>query len=528
MTNYLPGIGVTINDSGLKLGQPPAGPKVTLLGVTSNTGLLIREPYTIASVEKAMNSLYFDFSGLSIPGGLASQSGRVPGELALAVEEVSAAGTSNIEVMIIGCYSGSYLQDYLRADIDKTGRYLDLSGAYDILRNRELDVVVPVGVYMDDLFTGSLGSTWNFGKQLANFCFQATAESSATHGVIGVRPVLEWATCNRTGLLPVSSSLSGELVSLYGMAATGQFNTNALIAQQFKANAFSTASTALVNSWQTYMLGDGVGLYNPTFTAWLAGAKDQFGNKLSAIDVNTASSVNSAYFPYWQAVDSDGVVAFDSRGVKVDAGAYISVFAAPLRHVGTLVRPLALALGASPALTSRNTSAAAAYAGKILSLAPQSGTTFKAIDGLTQLKLLSARQANDLLGMRYVTMYSRTKGLVVAQGVTGAYNVSKYVRSDFVNLTTVRIVAAVVDLIRAVGDKYIGESNDAARINAFDADVQQVLGSMKGAGALRAADYSISSSPDERVLGIINVNLTIVPAFEIVKINLTVSLSKGE
>lgn len=526
MTDYLPGIGVTLNDAGLRLGQPPAGPKVTLLGVTSNTGIPLREPYIISSVEKAMNSLYFDLSGLAFPGGLASQSGRVPGELALALEEVSAAGTTNIEVMVIGHYSGAYLQNYLRHDIDCTGRYIDLSGAYDVLRNRELDVVVPVGAHMDDLFTGSMGSTWNFGKQLSNFCFQATTESNCVHGVIPVRNPIEWAACHRTGLVTLSSTLSGEMISLFGTAATGSFNSNGLIANQFKAINFSTPSSSLVDAWQVYHIGNSPLWYNQTYTSWLTGACDQNGAKLGNISVDTASSVNAGYFPYWQASDSDGVSAVDGRGVKVDGGAYISVFTAPLKAVGTIVRPLALALGSSPANTSRNTSGGAAYAGKILSLAPQSSTTNKSIDGLTPMKSLSAKQANELTGMRHVTMYSRTRGLVVAKGITGAYNVSKYVRSDYVNLTTVRIVSAVVDLIRAAGDKYIGEPNNAPQINAFDTEVGEILRSMKSSGALNGADYSISASPDERVIGLLNVNLTLVPAFEIQDIQLTVSLKK--
>jgi hypothetical protein len=49
---------------------------------------------------------------------------------------------------------------------------------------------------------------------------------------------------------------------------------------------------------------------------------------------------------------------------------------------------------------------------------------------------------------------------------------------------------------------------------------------MKGAGALRAYNFSIASTPDQRVLGELDINLTLVPAFEITQINLVVSLAK--
>jgi hypothetical protein len=266
--------------------------------------------------------------------------------------------------------------------------------------------------------------------------------------------------------------------------------------------------------------------YSLSYLGWLSGAADQNGATLSNINPDTATTVNAAYFPYWQATDSDGAAAVDSRNGKVDAGAFINVFSTPLRGIGTQTSAAALAVGASLSNTSKNVSGAAAYAGLITSLAPQSSTTGKQIDGVVQLKLLSARQANDLTGMRHVTMYSRTNGLTVASGVTGANNVSRYVRSDYTRLSTMRITQAAVDLIRTVANKYIGEPNNAPQMNALDAEIDQLLLSMKGSGALSSYSFSISATPDQRVLGELDINLTLVPAFEITQINLTVSLSK--
>jgi hypothetical protein len=63
-------------------------------------------------------------------------------------------------------------------------------------------------------------------------------------------------------------------------------------------------------------------------------------------------------------------------------------------------------------------------------------------------------------------------------------------------------------------------------MNALDSEIDQLLISMKGIGALNAYSFSISSTPDQRVLGELDINLTLVPAFEITSINLVVSLSK--
>ena len=561
MTNYLPRINTVLNDQGLRVAPPPAGPKVTILGVTSNSAIPVNEPFTVTSVEKAVNSLYFDYAGntYGIP------SGQKPGELSLAIEEAVAAGAPNIEVMVIAVASGNDLVDWTAPWAAGGPRYDALETAYDVLRNRELDVVVPTNTFIDDqIYTGfsdGLGpdGTRNFGKQLADFCFQATTEENSCIGVMGTRPVLSWAarhapsTTNggtyyagysgeaTDGLgLHTNTTISGELVSLFGTEwITGGFGaSNSVKLGALSASEFSTPSTTLVKEWHAYhayLANAPVGFLTDIhsgkyvsniYDAWLAGAEDSAGNILSDINQNTATDVSSAYFANWQAKDSDGNAAVDGRNIKVDAGAYLSVFSTPLRSVGTQTSAQALTVGASLANTSRNTAGAHAYAGLITSLAPQSSTTNKKMDGVIQLKLLSAKQANDLTGMRHVTMYSRSTGLTVASGVTGAYNVSKYVRSDYVRLTTVRTVHAAVDLIRSVANKYIGEPNNAPQMNALDAEIDQVLLSMKGSGALNAYTFSISSTPDQRVLGELDINLTLVPAFEITTINLTVSLAK--
>ena len=541
MSEYLPGFNVVLNDQGLKVAPPPAGPKVTLLGVTSNTGLRIREPYTVASVEKAMNTLYFDLPSAIVTGSIGGVAGRVPGELALAIEEAVNAGAPNIEVMIINHLSGDALMHYISPGTSPTGRFHDLSGAYDVLRNRELDVVLPVNAPMDAQFTGS-PSSMNFGKQLADFCYRATSESNSAIGVSPVRHPVHWAFENRA-TLSINTTLSGEIQSMFGLTGTNQHTghfvrfTDGVKKTILQGIEFATPSATLINEWHAYHTYPGdatkssvdianIANYSTPYLGWLYGAADQNANFLADTTASGSNSVNALYFSSWQAQNSDGDLAVDARSNKVDAGAYLSVFSAPLRALGTLTKLTALGLGASPANNSRNTNGGAAYAGKIVSLAPQSSTTNKSIDGVVQMRLLSARQANDMSGMRHVTMYNRTKGLTVASGSTGAFNVTKYLRSDYTRLTTMRIVAAAADLIRAVGDKYIGEPNNAPQMNALDAEIDQLLLSMKGQGALNSYDFSISSTPDQRVLGQLDINLTLVPAFEIQQINLVVSLSK--
>ena len=556
--NFLPGVQVTLNDLGLKIAPPPAGPKVTLLGITSNTGVALREPFTVASVEKAINTLFFTTGAVT-----SGQSGRFPGELALAMEQAAVAGATNIEVMIIGHYSGDSLMNYISPTGNQSGRYIDLSGAYAVIRNRDLDVVVPVGARMD--YSGDSAGA-SFGKQLADFCYQATSENNACIGVISPSPVMEWAWKWATGLTVANTAtgisgvypdkLSGVVIgggpggagTLAGSVLSGEiqslFGNDLSQNQKFKNMLFATPSLDLVAEWYNYhtlalkadfktffgTTGDGapaIGFtpYVSEYSGWLRGAYDSASLRLD--DAKNSTNINANYFPYWQAKGSDGVIATDARGIQVDAGAFVNVFTTPVSAVSTQTTSLARAFFAPLSSSSHNTAGSPAYAGLINALAPQSSPTNKFVRGLVPLRLLSATQANVLTGLRHVTMYSRSKGFVVTAANSGAHQVNKYLRSDYAFLTTVRITHSAVDLVRAVAEKYLGEPNNAPQLNALNGEIEQVLLNMKNAGALIDFDFVISSTPDQRVLGELDINLTMVPAFEIRKINLNVSLSKG-
>ena len=61
----------------------------------------------------------------------------------------------------------------------------------------------------------------------------------------------------------------------------------------------------------------------------------------------------------------------------------------------------------------------------------------------------------------------------------------------------------------------------------MSAEIDKMLSKMKGAGALNDYQFYVSATPDEQVLGEVSIDMTLVPAFETVKINLTVSLAKA-
>lgn len=506
----LPGITVNLNDLGLQIAPPPAGPKVTFLGITSNTGIPLREPFVVSNVGQAVAALYVS--------GTAGD--PYPGELALAVEEAANAGANNIEVVVIGWVTGAAVNNYwLPVGTGPVSRYDSLALAYDAIKDHPLDVVVPVNAWAD-----CTGVSGKFTSQLSQFCFSATRDvDNACIGVIPVMPVVHWAM----------AYASGNATNAVGLTGSSSYGTEVLAIDQPADLYFGTPSSALVSDWEKYLtrVGTTVALHpNVATNAWsgfLAGAEDNTLGFLNYVTTeNAATTVKTTYFNHFQGLDLNGNGVVDQRGNKADAGATISVVGAPLLTSLVSTTKLALAFGASISSSVQTTDGSASYAGLITSLLPHSAPTNKKISSIVPLRKLSAAQANRLAGRRIVTFQDRSPGFVVASAMTGGYNVSKYLRTDYNRLTTVRVVNAAVKTVRNVGERFIGEPNTAPSRNAMSAEIDKALRQMKASRAIVGYKFFISATPDQQVLGQAQIDLTLVPAFELVQITVNVSLTK--
>lgn len=163
----------------------------------------------------------------------------------------------------------------------------------------------------------------------------------------------------------------------------------------------------------------------------------------------------------------------------------------------------------------------ASYAGMVSSLEPHYSPTNKSIPNALRTRFdLSNSQLEALSDMRYVSMRKKSgRRPVITDAMTAAAT-----GSDFVRLTTVRITFAAMDVVRKVCDPFIGQPNDQAKRNAMEAAITRGLSQMVEAGALRKYAFTISSSPTQQVLGRVNIDLILVPIFEIRSIRTTVKL----
>ena len=468
----LPGLGVTINDGGLRISAPLVGPKLTILGTTSNTTLPLNEPVQLTDAKQI--------------GKVLDHPNGTPSELSLAVAEALRAGAQNIEVMKIAEDTGEDPAAYSKED-----RWDDLFEALDVLKLTDIDVVHCPGAYVDELPTGTHadhGTRGGFHYLLADKMYQATKQGNTAHAVLGPRPLMAVARAESWSGAP--SDRAGEL--------------------------FDDVPVSYIREYVDHLTHDNGDLFNHTshtaLTNWLRGANEGSPGQVDAL------------YDLW-AHDEDGTIAVDNRGNNVDGGAYLSIVAMPARVSHPDVARLAAILGEA-GKTDMNTNGAAAYAGLITTLPPHRAPTNRPIPGLFSARVMAAPLAQELMEYRYVTAVDKSRGFVVAAAVTAAYNAKPSVRSDYVNLTTVRIVHAAVDVVRAIAEDFIGTAIEPQNMAALEAAIDQGLNRMKSIGALRRYDLAILTTPDMQVLGEVDVDLTLVPAFELRKINTVVSLAR--
>jgi len=506
-SDSLPTVNVTINDFGLRIAPPNPGPKLTIIGGFKDTGGLIplNEPLLIDNIGVAMRNLRNDDGS--------------PSELTLAIEEAIGAGATNIEVVVTdtstatpfsGAVSGTYA----------TELYNTLATTYSKLQHHEVDIVYVAGAYADGCFTGNatstggdlLGTDKSFVAQLGEFCYQLTKESNSAFGVIGTTPLgqvakqLGWKdgaavkvdvfdTVTGAWFMTPSLTLVDEYVK-YLTHETGDLATYSGVAASYAGEPF-TSST-----WNKYLHG-------------------------SIINPLDASTPHTDYISKMQPSNTDTTVAIDGDGNAIDAGAYVSVVGGLARAFGTEAKKFAVGKSAGT-VSYVNSNGAASYAGMLTAVQPHIGVTNRPLAGLGQTRTISGAQAKTLLQHRIVALLQKAAGYVITSGITGAFNAGINSRSDYTRVTTMRTTQAMGEIVRDAGEAFIGKPISgpflAALEGAIDTNLQRAL----KRGAIKSYDFAISSTPDQQVLGEVTIDLSMVPAFELVTINTTISLAKGE
>tara|TARA_Y100000310_G_scaffold342104_1_gene443796 strand:+ start:4616 stop:6568 length:1953 start_codon:yes stop_codon:yes gene_type:complete len=337
----------------------------------------------------------------------------------------------------------------------------------------------------DDLITSeSLAASdfheVNFAYQLAEFCHRGSEVVDTRFGFIGVRDIAGTGSSGDWGSVLHESKWVGTAASL-GTDGAVSVNGSGLLGNKFLSGRI-----------QGTLTGGG------DFPAFQNTA--DFNGESGFFLCDDTASAQRAWL--------DGVAKTDSNGNKVDLGKYISIMGSWINVFNNG--------------TSYNCSAAAAYGGMVMggSLPIASAPTNKAFTTGTLLGTVSTPKLDALAGKRVVAVQRKATGNVVTDGVTAATSASDYRR-----LSTMRQVEAAVDGIRTVGEPFLGEGMTGVHIAALDTGIGDFLRTMVREGQINDYRFQLIVTPQMKILGQAIVQLTLVPAFELRSITVSVGLS---
>jgi hypothetical protein len=304
----------------------------------------------------------------------------------------------------------------------------------------------------------------NFGYQLSRFLYEYSTDIVDATGVIGVLP-------------PASNSLTDRSRWLGKSPVWTQNNAT---------GEFYIASSA----------DNGTGLLGNKFMIGRYGYRDGvFGGGFILTDSE------------W--IDGEEVV--DDNDIPIDLGKYLSVVGET-----ALLRNSWFSQGYVETI-------AAAYAGFYLGLAPSSAPTNKRIPGLSIIYDRSLPALDALVGAGYVMLRNKPQGVVVADAPMATMP-----NSDWQQIATVRIAKAVIDGVRAAVDPFIGEGTGSTVRESMRNAVEKVLLAAKKEGSLQDyKPFQIIQTPSMEVAGRVQITLTLIPAFTIRQIELTINVSKS-
>jgi len=307
----------------------------------------------------------------------------------------------------------------------------------------------------------------NFAYQLADFCYRQSEQSAEMTGVIGVKPA--------DGRSPA----------------------------QVKAWIGTVPVTTTDSNSNTVITANGTGLLGNKFMAGRVSAGGLAGHIVNGVD--------GLYAGGFIATDDgfmDGTQQTDANDHLIDIGKYISVVA---------TYPI---LANQSRSVSYMATGAATYGGFYSGLFPASAPTNKILKSISLPFRVGTTKLDLLAGLRYVTFHKKIKGIVVSDAPTAARP-----DSDYRRLSTVRIVKAVIDDIREVGEPFLGEGVSGIKLAALETACDSKCKQRVTNGDLQRYELKVTATPSQRVLGQAHVELKLIPAFELREITVTIGLA---
>jgi len=426
--------------------------------------------------------------------------------------------------------------------------YEALYRAYELLKDQDIDVVIPMGVYLDDLNVMDMATSSVVSRGLT--ALSAYPDAGEDNDVLGKLYTEEYEgeyyfwwwfplspenpTFTGAQIFPTAGSASASLKTdgttaltaadfhevnfgyqlayfLYEQSQNNEEMTGVigmlppagLSPKQVAQWVGKLPVTSTDGSGNTVITTNGTGLLG---NKWLAGRKSASG-----VPGKIVNGVDGLYGGGFIATDDgwvDGSELTDSNDYLVDIGKYISVVA---------THPIL----ANPSRSVQYMATGApSYAGFYSGLPPSSAPTNKVIKSARLPFRIGKFKLDSLAGLHYVTFHSETSGIVVTDAPTAART-----DSDYRRLSTVRIVKACMDDVRIVGRPFIGNGITGTKLAALETAIDNKMKQRTKNGDIQRYEVKVTSTPAQQVLGQADVELKLVPAFELRQLTVTVGLS---
>lgn len=425
------------------------------------------------------------------------------------------AGVNNIYLMA------------LKGDTKKD-RYINLyKQLFETVADLSISHIVLDGLYADDEIEGLEFTDFNFAEG-ANFqlptyqVYTGTAAPtelapnaegySLTISLPGSEGLVLTAQQGPLDVVALNSQLQ-EALTLYGFDFEGNIKLTS-------NNVVEMAFTSPVTLEGTEILS-AMGITPETVTEKITGSPTLLLSTFAELVSQEIGGI-IAYIATSKPADytikgiSEHVAKLEKLNTQISP--YLQIVAGP--EVGTMI---------PGSLRKQWLSGAVHYAVLVNSLLPQYAATNQPLLNAMGLRYsLSPRQLNTLTGNKMVTFQMKNNQVRVVDAVTTAPDLSigtDTIKSDFTRLSTLRIMNHIVRRMRYATEPFISQPNEFYNYNGMNTAIRAELDDAIERGIIQDATYSIRLGNS---LDTAEIDLTILPQFELRLINITVGLSRPE
>lgn len=425
-----------------------------------------------------------------------------------------------------------------------------LHRAYGLLEDQEIDYMVPMDVYLDDLnvmdmdadaianrslvalnaypsagnvndvlglchieeLDGESYFWWHFPSDATNISATPTANifptvgsADATHGITGT--VLEDADYHEVNFgyqlanfLHVQGTNSDSMQGFIGVKGPISFSLRGV---SNWVGQLPTYEEDVNGNLIVATGGNGSGLLG---NKWLAGREND--GTLPGFAINGVDGLAYGGFIATDSGEIDGTHLEDDNDKLVDIGKYLSVVQAHVR--------MANPSSSRPYIATY----APMYAGLCSNLSPDSAPTNKPVMNASLPYRVNKTKLDTLAGLRYIALHARRRNLVIADAPTAARP-----DSDYTRFSTFSQVRAAVDAIREAAEPFLGEGMTGTLMAALETALDKAMKALVKLGVISSFSMQLISTPVMRVRGQALVELKLVPAFEFRQLTVRVALA---